>query len=278
MSTDKVYYFRIGTRRIPFMYFKEGADGSEYVIFPMDRTGFKISKHPIADPHMKDAGGFYQRLDLSVLRSIKWDEIAKEWEPWWNSLFYWPSHRADLIAIPGPEGKSWFEGLQEAFGQGDMNLIALMKLALGGGTMYKISYGPRKLFFETTLGRNCAIIDPREQRFGAYVGGPYLGLPLLGLRWNEKRTFSALLPGPLQGWKETMDVRIETALDQYLDEAQSEMEAAMVEVLPEIEAFFENFKIVRWRPSESNPDPGGLSRNESPSTNRDRKGSASCTF
>jgi hypothetical protein len=167
------------------MVFKEGADGSEYVIFPMDKTGFKISKHPFADPHMKDASGFQQRLDLNALRSMNWDEVAKEWEPWWNSLFYWPSHRADLVAIPGPLGKTWFEGVQEAFGQEETDLIGLMKLALGGGTIYKVGYRMRRDFFETTLGRNCVLIDPHEQRFGAYVGGPYPGRPLLGLRWTK---------------------------------------------------------------------------------------------
>src|SRR6267143_1006176 len=85
-----------------------------------DLMVFKTSNHPYTDPHMGDANGFRHRLDLSALRSMNWDEIAKEWEPWWNSLFYWPSHRADLIAIPGPAGKTWFEGLQQMFGQDEV--------------------------------------------------------------------------------------------------------------------------------------------------------------
>ena len=247
ISTDKVYYFRIGSRRFPVMYLKEGADGSEYLIFPMDRTGFKISKHRFADPHLGDASGFRHRLDLSALRSMNWDEIAKESEPWWDSLFYWPLHRADLIAIPGPEGKSWYEGLQEAFGQEETDLLELLKFVLGGGTIYKIGYGARKAFFESALSRNSLIIDPRGQRFGAYVGGPNLGRPLLGLRWDDKTAFFSWMPKPLRTWKETLDVRIEAAMEQYMDDAENQMEAAALEVLPEVEGFLENLKIVRWK-------------------------------
>jgi len=94
MTVGKAHYFRIGSRRFPFMIFKEGADGSEYVIFPMDRTGRKISKHPFADPQLGDARGFRHGLDLSTLRSMNRDEIAKEWEPWWKSWFYCHSQRA----------------------------------------------------------------------------------------------------------------------------------------------------------------------------------------
>ena len=229
------------------MRFKEGADGSEYLIFSMDRTGFKISNHPSAEPHMGDATGFRHRLDLSALRSMNWDEIAKEWEPWWNSLFYWPSHRADLIAIPGPAEKTWFEGLQHMFGQDEVDLIELVKFVFGGGTIYKVGYGTRKPFFETALGRSCVIIDTREERFGAYVGGPYPGRPLLGLRWEEGMSFSRYLPGPLPSWKETMDLRFETSMEEYLEDTQQEVEQALMEVLPGLEAFFENFQVLRWK-------------------------------
>ena len=247
MTVGKAHYFRIGSRRFPFMIFKEGADGSEYVIFPMDRTGFKISKHPFADPHLGDASGFRHRLDLSTLRSMNWDEIAKEWEPWWNSLFYWPSHRADLIAIPGTAGKTWFEGIQHVFGQEEIDLIELLKIALGGGTIYKVGYGARNAFFKTALGRNCVIIDAREERFGSYVGGPYPGRPLLGFRWEDGISFPAYLPGPLRRWKETMDIRIAAAMEAYFQDLQNQMEESFLEVLPEIRAFFDKFKVVRWK-------------------------------
>jgi len=232
------------------MVFKEGTDGSEYVIFPMDDAGFHISKHPFGDPHMGDSSGFRHRLDLSALRSMNWDEIAKEWEPWWNSLFYWPSHRADLIAIPGPPGKTWFEGLQQAFSQEEVDLIKLVKFVLGNGTIYKVGYGARDAFFETHLGRTSAIVDSREERFGAYLGGPYPGRPLMGFHWDEGGSFSPYLPGPLRSWKETMDVRIERSMEGYFERLESQMEKAVSEVLPEIEAFFEKFKILRWKPAE----------------------------
>jgi hypothetical protein len=232
------------------MIFKEDAEGSEYVIFPMDRTGFKISKHPHADPHLGDSGGFRHRLDLSAMRSMDWDEIAKEWEPWWNSLFYWPSHRADLLAIPGPVGKTWFEGLLQTFGQEEIDLVGLVRFVFGGGTIYKVRYGAREAFFETALGRSCVIIDPRERRFGSYIGGPYPGRPLLGFRWEEGMSFSRFLPGPLRSWTETIDVRIETSMEAYFDDVENQVEQALLEVLPELEAFFENFKVVRWKQEE----------------------------
>jgi len=247
MTAGKAHYFRIGSQRFPFMIFKEGADGSEYLIFPMDRTGFKISQHPFADPHMGDASGFRHRLDLSALRSMNWTEISKEWEPWWNSLFYWPSHRADLIAIPGPAGKTWFEGLQQTFGQEEIDLIELVKFVFGGGTIYKVGHGARRAFFETEFGQSCVIIDAREERFGSYVGGPYPGRPLLGLRFEEGMSFSRYLPGPLRSWKEIINVRVETSMEAYFEDVQHEVEQALLEVLPELEAFFENFKIVRWK-------------------------------
>jgi hypothetical protein len=50
MLLKAAYYLRFGSGRVPWMVIKEGHDGSEYVIFPMDRSGFKISKHPFAAP------------------------------------------------------------------------------------------------------------------------------------------------------------------------------------------------------------------------------------
>ena len=247
MTVGRAHYFRIGSQRVPFMVSKTGADGSEYVIFPMDQTGFHISKHPFADPHMADATGFRHRLDLSALRSTNWDEVVKEWEPWWNSLFYWPSHRADLVAIPGPPGKTWFEGLQEAFAGEEVDLIKLVRFVLGNGTIYKVGYGARNAFFETPLGRSAAIIDTREERFGAYIGGPYPGRPLMGFRWDEGGSFTESLPGPLRSWKQTMDIRIETSINDYFKKLEDQIEEVVAEVLPEVEAFFENFKVVRWK-------------------------------
>jgi len=232
------------------MKITKGADGSEYVIFPMDRTGFKISKHVWdPDPHMRDTAGFYKRLDISALRSVNWDQVAeKEWGPWWESLFYWPSHRADLIAIPGPPGKTWFEGFQGLLQDGDFDLIAMLKLVLGNGRIYKVGYGVRRPFFETPIGRGSMVIDSSEQRFGFYAGQPFADRPLLGLRWEEGG-FALPMPTPLLSWKNALDFRLEAVVNQYFEEvAFAEMEAAFLEIEPDITAFVEGFEIVRWKP------------------------------
>ena len=249
MPTNSAYHMRFGSRRIPWMIVKEGHDGSQYVIFPMDRTGFKISMHPMgANPHMKDTHGLYQELDLVALRAVNWDEVAaKEFQPWWESLFYWPSHRADLIAIPGPEGKTWLEGVQELFRGDEMDVMELLKMALGYGTIYKVGYRDRIAFFETPLGRGCVIIDPREERFGFYAPGPFPERPLLGMRWKDGG-FAFPMPPPLHEWKETLDVRLELATEQYVEDYENELEAAISEVLPEMQAFVDQFRVVRWRP------------------------------
>jgi hypothetical protein len=57
------------------------------------------------------------------------------------------------------------------------------------------------------------------------------------------------MPGPLRGWKETIDIRIERAMEEYVDAAQNELETAFSEILPEIEAFFDDFRILRWKSS-----------------------------
>ena len=39
---------------------------------------------------------------------------------------------------------------------------ALLKLVLGNGTIYKVSYGARRVLFDVPLGRGCVNIDPRR--------------------------------------------------------------------------------------------------------------------
>ena len=230
------------------MVAKEGHDGSEYVIFPMDRTGFHISKHPLAAPHMRDDRGFKKRLDLAALRSVNWDEATREFQSWWESRFYWPQHRADLIAIPGPPGKTWLEGIEELFRGNETDIVEVFKAVLGYGTIYKVGYGVRKAFFETSLGRGCMIIDPRNRRFGFYAGQPYPDRPLLGMGWQEGG-FSLPLPRALNEWKEALDDRLELAVEQYFESGEEELEAAMFGVLPELQAFVDDFRIVRWHPA-----------------------------
>jgi len=253
MRAKSITYMRFGSHRVPFMVIKEGADGSEYVIFPMDRTGFKISVHPRGkNPHMRDTRTFYQELDLSALHSVNWDEMAaKEFQPWWESRFYWPSHRADLIAIPGPPGKTWVEGFQELFHGDEFDAIEMLKAALGHGTIFKIGYRERKAFFETSLGQGSIIIDPRECRFGFFFAhSPYPDRPLFGLRWDEKG-FDFPMPGPLRAWKDALDYRLEVAIEEYVESAEDDLEAGLVEILPELKKFVDDFRVVRWKPEPS---------------------------
>jgi hypothetical protein len=100
---------------------------------------------------MRDDRGFKKRLDVAALRSVNWDEAIKEFQPWWESLFYWPSHRADLIAIPGPPGKTWLEGIEGLFQGDETDIIELFKAVLGHGTIYKIGYRDRKAFISPPL-------------------------------------------------------------------------------------------------------------------------------
>lgn len=250
MPTKAVYYFRFGSRRVPWMVIKQGQDGSEYVIFPMDRTGFKISIHPLgANPHMKDSKSFYQELDLDALRSMNQNGMATELQQRWESWFYWPGHRADLIAIPGPEGKTWLEGVEELFHGYEVDFVALLKATLGHGTIYKVGYRDRKAFFGTKLGAGSIVIDSHERRFGFYADGLFPDRPLLGMRW-EDGGFSFPMPPPLNVWTEALNARLELATEQYFDDSAAELEAALMEVKPDIEAFMDKFRVVRWKPEE----------------------------
>ena len=250
MPTKEIYYMRFGSRRVPWMIVKEGHDGSQYVIFPMDQLGFHISAHPLAGPHMKDSRGTVQRLDVAALRSMNWDEAARQFEPSWESMFYWPSHRSDLIAIPGPPGKTWVEGFQELLQGNEFDVIAMLKSALGHGTIYKVGYRERRAFFETPLGKGCIIIDSRERRFGFYATGPYPDRPLFGMRWEEGG-LRLPLPPPVNEWQQALEVRLEDATEQYFEAANKELEAGMMEVLPELETFVKALKVIRWSPQRS---------------------------
>jgi len=90
------------------------------------------------------------------------------------------------------------------------------------------------------------IIDHREQRFGLYAEGMYPERPLLGMRL-EDGGFSPPMPQPLSDWKEALDFRLELAIEQHLTEAQNELEGAMLEAKPDLEAFIDSFRVVRWR-------------------------------
>ncbi len=247
MPVKEEYYFRFGRHLIPFIRIKESHGGSQYVIFPMDKRGFRISVHPFSNPHLKDDAGCILRLDLEALRKVDWEKEGESFQAILDSLYYWPSHRADLIAIPGPPGLTWVEGFERLFRDKELDLLAYLKAVLGYGVMYKVGYRHRKAFFETDLGRGCLIADPRERKFGFYAG-ICPERPLFGIRWDAGAV-PFLMPLPLKRWKETLDNRMELAVEGYFSDHLIDMETALLESSPELIAFVENFRIVRWQPS-----------------------------
>jgi hypothetical protein len=246
MALKIQYDFLIGSHRIHFFYLKEGGDGSEYAIFPMDSKGFHISTHPGADPHMKDAEGYSERLDLRTLRSINQEELSKEFQQRLESLFYWPKHRADIIAIPGPPGKTWVEGVEDLFRKHEIDLIEYLKLMLGYGTIYKVGYSQRKAFFETTLGRGSIIFDPRERKAGFYCPEVFPDRPLMGIPWDTI-ALPFLMPEPVTRWERALNNRLQLSMERYFDNHSDDIEAAFEERLQELKEFLEGFCVVRWR-------------------------------
>ena len=128
MSKPKaVYSINIGGQRIPFMELKESKKGDEYVLFPLKPHGFHISNHPGVNPHVKDQNGFRQDLDLDLLRNVDWDAEVEKFRQDLEARAYWPGHRADIIAFPGPPGKSYFEALKELGESGDLDLVRYIR-------------------------------------------------------------------------------------------------------------------------------------------------------
>ncbi len=105
--TEQSYYLRFGSRRVRMMRLIEKESGDQLLIFHLHGGGFHITKHPFVNPHMVNRKtGFRMELDVEALRAHDWGADLPEFQRAFESLFYWPTHRADLIAFPGPPGRT----------------------------------------------------------------------------------------------------------------------------------------------------------------------------
>ncbi len=245
MSKPKsVYSLKIGAHRIPFMRVKKSERGDEYVIFPLNPRGFHISAHPGADPHMRDLAGFRQNLDLGILRGVDWTAEAENFREDLEMRAYWPVHRGDILAIPGPRGKSYFKALMELAEEGDLDLLRYLKIALGGGTLYKVGPNERERFFRTKTGQRAFLFDKREGCFAVFA--PFVpGRPLL--RFGGR--FGAIRMHPqLAAWNSGMDENVDLEWEELTPRHKAQLEVAFRRAVPQIEAFVRGLRIVRWRP------------------------------
>ena len=239
-----VYSLNIGGQRIPFMEVKQSKTGDEYVIFPLNPHGFHLSAHPAINPHLKDRTGFRQDLDLDLLRSIDWDAEAETFRQDMEARAYWPNHRADIIAIPGPRGKSYFEALTELAERGDLDIVRYLKAVLGGGTIYKIGPGERDRFFRTKTGQGSFLFDKKEGCFAVYAP-IFPEKPLL--RFGGK--FGTIRMHPhLESWKGAMDANVDLEWEELTPKYRAQMEEAFQRVAPQVEAFGRKLRIIRWKP------------------------------
>src|SRR6267378_1300671 len=140
--SEESYYLKFGTRRLRMMRFIEKENGEQMVIFHLHGGGFHITKHPLgANPHMVNKKtGFRRELDLRALRGHDWNADLPGFQRAFESLFYWPAHRADLIAFPGPPGKTWVRAFEDVCKGPDLDIMEYLRLVLGYGTLFKVGY------------------------------------------------------------------------------------------------------------------------------------------
>ncbi len=226
------------------------------LIFHLHGGGFHITKHPWANPHMVNKKtGFRKELDVVALQRIDWDALASEFQVAFEALFYWPTHRADLIAFPGLPGKTWVEGFEEATKGPDLDILKYFRLILSYGTLYKVGYRERKAFFETELGRGSLLWDKKELRVGFWVGSPFPDRPLFGFR-PEDGPFALPMPRPVQEWKAAMDYEMEVGAEEFFEQREEQFEELFEAIAPELEAFVKHFRIVRWAPRTRHRNQG----------------------
>ncbi len=247
----QAYFLKVGPHRIPFMELKESAKGDQYVVFPMNRRGFHLSAHPKVNPHMKDNTGFRQDLDLQLLRQVDWEAEAQRFKEDLEARAYWPNHRADIIAIPGPRGKSIFEAIRDLTegGEGNLDTMRYLKVVLGSGTIYKVGPKEREAFFRSKIGRGALLFDKKEECAAVY--GPFFPeRPLLrfGGRFGTIRTHPHL-----ELWKAYMDANIDLEWEEVTPEYRVKMEEAFEKMAPQMEAFARKLKVVRWKPKKRIP-------------------------
>lgn len=218
------------------------------IIFHLHGGGFHITKHPLANPHMKvPKTGLRKELDLAELRQIDWDAMMPEFQRAYDSLFYWPMHRADLVAFPGPPGKTWLEGMTAAFQGPDVDFVEMFRVFLGYGVLFKVGYRERHAFFETDLGKGSLLWDKKERRVAFWAGAPFPDRPLFGFR-PEDGPFFLPMPKPLQEWKAAMDYEMEIGAEEFFDAREDEFEKLLEEIAPELEEFVHRFRVMRWKP------------------------------
>jgi hypothetical protein len=251
--TEQSYYLKLGERRIRMMRTVETERGDQMLIFHLHGGGFHITKHPLANPHMVNKKtGFRKELDVAALQSIDWDAMAPESQRAFESLFYWPAHRADLIAFPGPPGKSWVQGFEEVFKGPDIDIVECVRLVLGNGTLYKVGYRERRAFFATELGRGSLLWDKKEGRVGFWTGSPFPDRPLFGFR-PEDGAFALPMPRPAQEWKAAMDFEMEAGAEEFFTQRENQFDELFEEIAPELKEFVRRFRIIRWKQGP----PGG---------------------
>jgi hypothetical protein len=200
--------------------------------------------------------GFRRELDVTALRAHDWNADLPEVKLAFESLFYWPTHRADLIAFPGPPGKTWIQSFQEIVKGPDLDMMELFRLVLGYGTLYKVGYRERGPFFETDLGRGSMIWDKEEGRVAFWMGAQFPDRPLFGFR-PEDGPFLIPMPRTAQDWKIAMDYEVEVSAEEFFEARQEKFESLFEEIAPELEDFVRRLRIVRWEARELKPGGQG---------------------
>ena len=248
--SEESYYLKFGTRRLRMMRFIEKENGEQMVIFHLHGGGFHITKHPLgANPHMVNKKtGFRRELDLRALRGHDWNADLPGFQRAFESLFYWPAHRADLIAFPGPPGKTWVRAFEDVCKGPDLDIMEYLRLVLGYGTLFKVGYRDRKKFFDTDLGKGSLIWDKKERRLAFWVGGPFPERPLFSIR-PEDGPFFVPMPKPLEEWRAALDYETKIGAEEFFEAREEEFERLAEEIAPELEEFMSRFQVIRWMPS-----------------------------
>src|SRR2546425_703426 len=238
--SEESYYLKFGTQRLRMMRFIEKENGEHIVIFHLHGGGFHITKHPLgANPHMVNK--------KTALRSHDWDADLPEFQGAFESLFYWPTHQADLIAFPGPPGKTWVKAFEEVCKGPDLDIVEYLRLVLGYGTLFKVGYRERRAFFDTDLGKGSLIWDKKERRMAFWAGGPFPERPLFSIR-PEDGPFFVPMPKPLEDWRTALDYETKIGAEQFFEAREEEFESIAEEIAPELQEFVNRFRVVRGMP------------------------------
>jgi hypothetical protein len=246
-TSEESYYLKFGPRRVRMMRFIQKESGEQIVVLELHSGGFHLTKHPFgANPHMVNRKtGLRRELDITALRAHDWNADLPQVQQAFDALFYWPVHRADLLAIPGPPGTTWVQRLLEVCKGPDFDVVELVQLVLGYGTIYRVGYRQRAAFFATDLGKGCLIWDKKERRVGFWTGRPFPDRPLFGLRAEDKPFFK-LMPPTAQRWSTALDYEIEVGAEEFFESRDEMFEDLLQGVAPELEELVRGLRIIRW--------------------------------